>query len=403
MEKNFTSILCLLQSTQAGQTPREDENRTIVLQEDEKSVLMNHESHQFDQVHVSPSPETVNKAIYADSVSKLVKSVLEGYNGSVISLGGTATLFGSNSMLASAAKRIHHYLRKLKKMGFSTNLIVPCSYILVTDGHVYDLLHGHSDNEPSVHMLEVNGGNVCGATSVTIKASSDVSKLLHYGKEMKEQIASKADIIGSSSIFNIGVEYAKFGSMLAPISGTLSFVAVDAPDTPDTSKSFSALSSLIQQLVIKSNDDNDDQPLHLDYSKSNLTLLLRDALGGNSKTLLITHLSDRSKEGTAGIVAMASKARLIENKPNKTELAKKALLNAYMKELKKIYGNEPQEEEEEEGEDRKESEHDKVAEEVAQALAKAIGEDDSDGSDNDEPLFQSKSIKVALILIFTCI
>lgn len=65
------------------------------------------------------------------------------------------------------------------------------------------------------------------------------------------------------------------------------------------------------------NQDNSLRMLHVPYMDSKLTLLLRDSLGGNSRTVMITTLSPEAENYTQNLYALslAIKASKVLNKP----------------------------------------------------------------------------------------
>jgi kinesin family protein 15 len=77
-------------------------------------------------------------------------------------------------------------------------------------------------------------------------------------------------------------------------------------------KSLSALGNVINSLV----DISEGKSRHVHYRDSKLTFLLRDSLGGNSKTLIIANVSPSSScQGeTLSTLKFAQRAKLIKNK-----------------------------------------------------------------------------------------
>ena len=108
----------------------------------------------------------------------------------------------------------------------------------------------------------------------------------------------------------------------------------------DTSRSLTSFVETVKSLTSPS-----AQPTALSPTQQPcpLTQLLREALGGNCKTLLLCdvpeQLSTTHYEACIEALSLASQSRLIENKPDRTELARKALMDAYMKELRRIHGS----------------------------------------------------------------
>ena len=77
-------------------------------------------------------------------------------------------------------------------------------------------------------------------------------------------------------------------------------------------KSLSALGIVINSLV----DISEGKTRHVHYRDSKLTFLLRDSLGGNSKTLMIANITPSvvSVNETVSTLKFAQRAKLIKNK-----------------------------------------------------------------------------------------
>ena len=96
-------------------------------------------------------------------------------------------------------------------------------------------------------------------------------------------------------------------------------------------QSLSALGNVIEKLTV-------DNVKHVPYRNSKLTLLLRDSLGGNTKTLMIANIapSDYNLDETISTLRYASRAKKIKNKPIVNEDPKDALLREYEKEIARL-------------------------------------------------------------------
>eukprot|EP00041_Stephanoeca_diplocostata_P030019 m.898543 g.898543 ORF g.898543 m.898543 type:complete len:167 (-) comp23674_c0_seq10:3535-4035(-) len=77
-------------------------------------------------------------------------------------------------------------------------------------------------------------------------------------------------------------------------------------------KSLSALGNVITALV----DVSNGKTRHIAYRDSKLTFLLRDSLGGNTKTFMIANISPASQSfgETLSTLQFAQRAKLIKNK-----------------------------------------------------------------------------------------
>ena len=82
----------------------------------------------------------------------------------------------------------------------------------------------------------------------------------------------------------------------------------------------------------------DGKAKHIPYRDSNLTRLLQDSLGGNTKTVMIAALSPANYnfEETMSTLRYANRAKQIKNKPKVNEDPKDALLKQYEDEIKQL-------------------------------------------------------------------
>ncbi len=331
----------------------------------------------FDRV-VSASSEADT---YAEYVKDLVESVLLGYHGTVISFGSSAcrrerteNLEAKGGLIQSAAAQI---LRCLKLSGKSnskspitSNLVLQCSYVLLQDEKARDLLSGYAlskeTSKPTLSQLSIlkeEDGELVNVSYCTLSSIHRLRSVLKYGQERINAVKSFRSEI-SHSIFTLSVEFKQFGTTNAPISGVLSFVCIaDSDDLTEHKSSQLKISSSISNLslftfadvieahALKSASQREEEDLYSSAmqatpseicSQSLLTRILRESLGGNCKTILITFFPSKFPIDFCPdiflVLKVASQAKMIENKPNKKELAEKALMSAYMKGLEERYG-----------------------------------------------------------------
>ena len=100
-------------------------------------------------------------------------------------------------------------------------------------------------------------------------------------------------------------------------------------------KSLSALGIVINSLV----EISEGKTRHVHYRDSKLTFLLRDSLGGNSKTVIIANITQAatSASETLSTLKFAQRAKLIKNKAviNEESSGTIAILKTEIKRLKK--------------------------------------------------------------------
>ncbi len=277
--------------------------------------------------------------------------------------------------ILKASQQIFRRLMKSRKKQAQacSNLVVLCSFVVVINESVHDLLAGFSsaeshhktsqeDNTISPKLSLAEEGYLVGASQQEVQGTVKMTSLLQYGVDMEKKILEAyRNKEGDTktvhhTMCTISVEYAQFGTMNAPISGSLSFVEVCPSDLLScdlvTSKESVSLRTFVE--AVKSLTKNVPTTLSADFAtekslktldickKSVLTQLLKEALGGNCKTLLLTFAKKQflaeNYPKILSVLELASRARLIGNSPNRKDIAEKALMNAYMRELHDMYG-----------------------------------------------------------------
>lgn len=95
--------------------------------------------------------------------------------------------------------------------------------------------------------------------------------------------------------------------------------------------SLSSLGNVISALV-------DGNVKHIPYRDSKLTRILKDSLGGNTKTIMIACISPAAYnyEESLSTLRYASRAKFIKNKPHINEDPKDALLRQYVDEINRL-------------------------------------------------------------------
>lgn len=104
-------------------------------------------------------------------------------------------------------------------------------------------------------------------------------------------------------------------------------------------KSLVTLGKVISLLAEQtSKNDNSKRVLYIPYRDSNLTWLLKDSLGGNSKTIMIAALSpaDCNYSETLSTLRYANRAKNIINKPTINEDTNVKLIRELREEINKL-------------------------------------------------------------------
>ena len=453
MSKNFTSVVKLVGILQpdseesaahastidTGSNLLQIQDRTVTLPATQPLPLSPLRNTQLQEIRFNFDrvfgPSDAPDAIYKQSVKEIVESCLLGYHAAVVSFGTELDREQSGNreegvLICKAAEQIFRCLKKSRqsksksRSSSTSKLVVLCSYAIIVQEKVYDLLFGYDSSTPQQSTaegsrprgieggdgntidvdlppeLQLLNGSILGASQHKVKSGKKLAPLLKFGRETEskiikfEQLRQSRGEDGSSSnrtmqgvnqtvpinthhtVLTLTVEYSQFGSMNAPVSGNLMFVDVAVSDplanrqrhtTGDQiSHEFVSLftfadviDSLTSNIAAIEGVGSSSSTYNISgegtqlpcvpetvskelYQNSLLTQVLQDSLGGNCKTLLITYVPELVLPARYGelyeTLKLASRARMIQNTPNKRDLAEKALMSAYMRGLQEMYG-----------------------------------------------------------------
>lgn len=313
----------------------------------------------FDTVF---TPDDDNAAVYKGAARGIVDSTLLGYHGTIIAIGDD--LSGSSATLSEAgppAERRGVILRaaeqifrcvKRSRAKTGARLVVLCSHVAVVDDECFDLLapQAATDENTRPPKLQFDGGHLHGLTLCQATSTMQAKSFLANGRALMEKLVDKQSKATRPchSAFMFTVEHAQFGSSFSPVSGTLTMVDVgySVPSTAAV-KCDSSLSAFLTKIAELSGQ-NPEQQAHVmspNFGKFSSSPSSRDdpvllqvlggALGGNCRTALICHAQEQvnAADGTRALVSLASSASHISNSPNKRDLAERALMAAYLREL----------------------------------------------------------------------
>jgi len=357
MPRHFSSVLRIVSRQDYGQQQKSSDTSTLIICGDGKSVELPKEHAEkpfrFDRVYFAADDNT---SVYKGSVKEIIEGSLLGYHGTIISTGESGLTISDT--LASSAKRSPGVILKAADHVFvcikrsrnrtGSSLVVLCSYLAVINEKVYDLLRSYGNETPhfgDFQVVSCKQGQLIGRAAFQAKNPVAIRKFLSHGE--KELTRIETELFSEQdrktpwhTIFMITVEHAQFGAQFAPVSGTLSFVQLSTshPVTTEENSSYGNFVGVIDQLASMDLKSVSKQP---DYSKSILTEILRESLGGNCRTVLISHVNFvlHFPDKVLQILETGSKACSVHNQPNKRDLAEQALMSAYMKELRQIYGD----------------------------------------------------------------
>lgn len=313
----------------------------------------------FDKVF---GPASQQKDLYDQAISPIVFEVLEGYNCTIFAYGQTGT--GKTYTMEGGARKkngefpsdagvipraVKQIFDILEAQGAEYSMKV--TFLELYNEEISDLLAPEETtkfvddkSKKSIALMEDGKGSVFvrGLEEEIVSTANEIYKILEKGSAKRrtaETLLNKQSS-RSHSIFSItihikentpeGEEMIKCGKLnLVDLAGSENISRSGAREgrareAGEINKSLLTLGRVINALVEHSG--------HIPYRDSKLTRLLRDSLGGKTKTCVIATISPsiHCLEETLSTLDYAHRAKNIKNKP---EINQKMMKSAVMKDL----------------------------------------------------------------------
>jgi kinesin family protein 11 len=306
-------------------------------------------------------PKSQQRSLYDQAIVPIVNEVLEGFNCTIFAYGQTGTgktytmegggRISKNGELPTNAGVIPRAVRQIIDTLEAQNAdySMKVTFLELYNEEITDLLaneESRSSEDKSkrpIALMEDGKGAVRGLEEEIVYSASEIYNLIERGSAKRhtaETLLNKQSS-RSHSIFSItihskettpeGEELVKCGKLnLVDLAGSENISRSGARDTGrareagEINKSLLTLGRVITALV--------EHLGHVPYRDSKLTRLLRDSLGGKTKTCIIATVSPsiQSLDETLSTLDYAHRAKNIRNKP---ELNQKMLKSALIKDL----------------------------------------------------------------------
>ncbi|KNE71157.1 hypothetical protein AMAG_15823 [Allomyces macrogynus ATCC 38327] len=313
----------------------------------------------FDRVY---APEASQELVFRDVVLPIVEEVVLGYNCTIFAYGQTGTgkthtmqgdlALSPGGQLSPHAGMIPRALYALFEIvNFDAgDATVKVSCIELYNEELRDLLAMTDDDAAKLKLYEENKVvHLQGAQERFVKSPIEVIQLLNQATEKRQVAATKMNEKSSRShcVFTVtvrikestpdGVEVMKVGKLnLVDLAGSENIGRSGAEnrqarEAGAINQSLLTLGRVINALVEKQG--------HVPYRESKLTRLLKDSLGGHTKTCIIATVSPaRSNlEETLSTLDYAHRAKNIRNKPKVNEQRSKRFIMAeYEREIDQL-------------------------------------------------------------------
>lgn len=285
--------------------------------------------YQFDRVFYSPT--TTQKEVYDLAARDTIEDVLAGYNGTIFAYGQTGA---GKSFSMSGSDVTHpegkgiipracdHIFQHIAADAAGTEYTLKCAFLEIYKENIHDLLDPEAGGNLKVRETPSRGVWVQGLSEHFVTSVEDIIELLQTGEKYRAVSATRMNAVSSRShsLFILTLIQrnpdgsTKEGKLnLADLAGSEKVGKTGASgDTLEEAKkinqSLSALGNCINALTKAKRG-------HVPYRDSKLTHILRESLGGNSKTTLLIACSPHvfNVEETISTLKFGQRAKTIKN------------------------------------------------------------------------------------------
>ncbi|XP_074037348.1 kinesin-like protein 98A isoform X2 [Leptinotarsa decemlineata] len=320
----------------------------------------------FDYSYWSHDDQNGNFAsqeqVYNDLGAEVIDCAFEGYNACVFAYGQTGsgktfTMMGSPEnpgLIPRICKALFEKMSVNSKRG--TTHRVQVSYLEIYQERVADLLRGRDNGSLKVREHPKKGPYVQGLTTVLVTNYGHIQECMERGNSHRTTAATNMNDVSSRShaIFTITFVQAGYsegvpretvskihlvdlaGSERADSTGA---VGQRLKEGAHINKSLVTLGSVISALAELTVDQaSRRKSVFIPYRDSVLTWLLKDSLGGNSKTIMLAAISpaDCNYGETISTLRYANRAKNIINKPTVNEDPNVKLIRELRDEISKL-------------------------------------------------------------------
>ncbi|KEG15460.1 putative Unc104-like kinesin [Trypanosoma grayi] len=354
---------------------RHDKTRVIVrMNDNEVQVVGSLEGHSgkfyYDEalwsaqvvVEGSKNPHVPQEAVYKPVAFELINHVLTGYNGCIFAYGQTGSgktysMIGTPEdpgVIPRIATNIFRETKSLADNGVES--CVEVSFFEIYNEKVRCLLcpaDGDFDNS-SLRVREHPkfGPFVEGLTKFVVSSEVEFLRLMRDGNQVRTAAATSMNAVSSRShaVFAVTLTQKRTnGRLVTTKTSRLNLVDLAGSERlsktmatgrrlvegANINKSLACLGNVISSLA---EEQEMGKSRHIPYRDSVLTWILKDNLGGNSKTVMLATISPSSAqyEETMSTLRYAERAKKIVNKAVVNESNNNEVIAALQKEIEEL-------------------------------------------------------------------
>uniref|UniRef100_A0AAX7VUG6 Kinesin-like protein n=1 Tax=Astatotilapia calliptera TaxID=8154 RepID=A0AAX7VUG6_ASTCA len=347
-----SSLLCLLQVAlriRPLSDAEQEEGATIVAHrvDDQMVVLMDPMEDPDDILRANRSREKTymfdvafdfsasQEEVYRATTKGLIEGLISGYNATVFAYGPTGcgktyTMLGTDKEPGIYVRTLNDLFRAIEETSDDMLYSVSMSYLEIYNEMIRDLLN------PSSGFLDLREDSkgviqVAGITEVSTINAQEIMELLMKGNKQRTQEPTAANQTSSRShaVLQVAVkQQSRCRDVLQEVRFAHLFMidlagSERAAQTQNRGQRLKEGAHINRSLLALGNcinalsDKNGNK--YVNYRDSKLTRLLKDSLGGNSRTVMIAHISPASVafEESRNTLTYADRAKSIRTRVKK--------------------------------------------------------------------------------------
>ncbi|XP_043941071.1 kinesin-like protein KIF19 isoform X2 [Protopterus annectens] len=307
--------------------------------EDPDDILRAHRSREKSYIFdVAFDYAATQEEVYRSTTKGLIEGVISGYNATVFAYGPTGcgktyTMLGTDYEPGIYVRTLNDLFNSIEETSDNMEYEVSMSYIEIYNEMIRDLLN------PSLGVLDLREDSkgviqVAGITEVSTINAKEIMQLLMKGNKQRTQEPTAANKTSSRShaVLQVTVKQkSRVKNIMQEIRvGRLFMIDLAGSERASQTqnrgqrmkegahinRSLLALGNCINALSEKGGTK------YVNYRDSKLTRLLKDSLGGNSRTVMIAHISPASTafEESRNTLTYADRAKNIKTRVKRNML-----------------------------------------------------------------------------------
>ncbi|XP_028827820.1 kinesin-like protein KIF16B isoform X2 [Denticeps clupeoides] len=322
----------------------------------------------YDSADCKHATFVSQEKVFKDLGTDVLKAAFEGYNACIFAYGQTGsgksyTMMGNpgdSGLIPRICEGLFSRIANVTRWD-EASFRTEVSYLEIYNERVRDLLRRKSSKTYNLRVREhpKDGPYVEDLSKHLVQNYTDVEELMEAGNINRTTASTGMNDVSSRShaIFTVNFTQAKFdaempcemvskihlvdlaGSERADATGA---TGVRLKEGANINKSLVTLGNVISALADLSQDEGDGhlkkKQVFVPYRDSVLTWLLKDSLGGNSKTIMIATISpaDVNYGETLSTLRYANRAKNIINRPTINEDANVKLIRELRAEIARL-------------------------------------------------------------------